>query len=307
MKPQFFSLSLFLAGAIAAGTGHAQDAAASKWAASVSATAVGTQSDVGEDATGFSGSVSLERAFANSSFGVSLGIAEGEDDVPAALTISDTSAFDAAAWIGFATGPLDIEFGAAYGKQNLDGSAQAPSTAALGQRASRLPAQLRGTTLSVDGDRTSTGVSFAMSRTFGDLVKVTPSLAVGYSRTETEGTALSANASDPIGSLSDTQEGTTGSLGVSLSRALSESADWTLGFAALATDNAAAETLITGRAADGPVRRVQAGEGGEEWAELNGELGFDLGSGARLGLSIGGTIGREQEDVIGGVSLSRRF
>jgi hypothetical protein len=303
MKIKLFS-SLVLAGAFAAGPSFADDLAP-RWTLGVSGSLTQTESARDDDPANKSGAVSLERHFSNGSAGLSLGASGGEEAIPSLLSVTDTSAFDASAWIGWALGPVDVQVGAIYGRQTLDGVAR--GAADRPNVVNRLPAQLRGRSLTVDGDRTTTGASITASRTFGDEVNVTPSVTISYAKTETEGQARGAQSNDPIVGLQDKQSGTTGSIGVTFGRNLGAGVTGSFSLAAVATDNAAAETLIAGRSVSGLVRRTPGEAGGDEWGEVNGALTFQLQERTALALSLSASVGRDEDDVSGGVSLSQSF
>lgn len=271
------------------------------WTASISIDASRTDGqDGGDDQTSRSGVFSLSRQFDAFELGGSMGASSDDANLPEAITALSATSFNGALWWGTTLNGVDVRLSGSIGRQDLDASLV--SAAQTGAK-SRLPASFRTATVSLGGERKTQGVALEVSHTFGEGNSVTPFASIGVDRTTTEVNAAVASAGSTL--VSDSEEGVTGALGVSFAHDIGERATLSFSAAANATDNAAARTLS--RTGGGLTQRGQGEDGGEQWAEFGAGLNLRATPSVSVGLNISGTAGREENDLVGGVSLSKSF
>lgn len=281
----------------------ARAADAPLWTAAIAANATRTEGQDGaDDQTSRSGSLSLTRHFAGFEIGGSIGASGDDTEVPQVVTVVSASSFNGALWWGSTLGPVDVQLTGTFGREDLDTSLV---RAARLSTASRLPATFQAATLSVAGSRKTQGLTLDVSHTFGDVLLVTPFASLGVDRTTTDVNAALSQSKAPGASTSDSEEGVTGVLGATLARKLGANATLSFSAALNATDNAAARTL---QASSGRVSsHGQNGAGAEQWGDFGAGLNLQVTPTVSVGVSLNGTAGREQNDLGGGVSLSKSF
>lgn len=273
------------------------------WTASASIDTSRTEGQGGEDEqSSQSGAFSLSRQFETFELGGSIGGSGDDTKIPEGAAVLSASSFNGALWWGSNFGPLDVRLAGSFGRQDLD--AGVINSAQTGSR-SRLPASFRAATVYVEGGRKTLGVAIDVSHTFTGAVSVTPYASVGVDRTKTKVSAALDPARSSAVEVSDSEEGVTGAFGVILGRDLGERATLSFSAAANATDNAAARTLS--RSGEGLTQRGQSQSGAEQWAGFGVGLNLQATPSVALGFNISGTAGREEDDFVGGLSVSRSF
>jgi hypothetical protein len=259
-------------------------AAAQSW--TVTASASGSQADGDESPFYGGGGLSIERSFDTTWVGGALGFTGGDANVPELDASIDQNSIDASVWWGASLGDYDLTLGVNYTRQELDGAFA-----------------LLGANIDVDGDTTSTGVAATLARTFGDEATLTPSLALGYSNTETDLTYTAGGG----GSLdvSESADGFGGAVRLDGAAPIGDRVVLLGGLAFVATDNASAQTYAGG--GERSWSRQRDDEGSASWGEVNVGLELELTESSFLSGSLGSTIGRDQEETFGSLSLSWSF
>lgn len=222
------------------------------------------------------------------------GASQGEDfESP-----SDGRGATGSAWAGWFMDNWTFDVTASLSRQDLDGETIAGPDA---------PPSLRGRTVLVDGQTTSSSVSLGVAHAFQfDGVSVTPHARAGWDRVETETTASLAGS--PGGGLAVDSEasGTSASAGLTVSVA---PAQWISLFAdasaVYASNEAASAFTLGGRTSQS--RPVSGSDEGAGWAELSAGVTLFAPAGFAVTLSGGGTAGRDAEDVFASVGVSKSF
>jgi hypothetical protein len=270
--------AITLGAALALGPGAA---AAQDWTASLSAGA--SQADGDSAPLIGSGAASLERRFERTWIGGALGVSGGETNVPEIDAAIDQVGVFASLWWGTALGAYDIVIGADYTDEQLDGSFAAGAA-----------------DIAVDGEAQTVGVSVSIERTLGDARTLTPSLTLSYSQTEADFTLETATASALV---ARTASGLALGARVDGAAPIAARARAVGGLAFIAAENAAAQSTVR---AGGQARQRQ-GEGAAQWGEAYVGLEVDVSEAALVSASVGSTVGREQEEAFGALSLTWRF
>jgi hypothetical protein len=256
-------------------------AAAQSW--TLTTTASGSQAD-GDDSPFIGGaSVSLERDFDANWLGASIGFTEGEATIPEVDASIDQQSVDASLWWGAELGEYDLTIALNYTRQDIDGGFV-----------------LGGTAFAADGETASAGVSLTLSRTFGDDSTLTPSVTISHSETDTD---LVWSAGGPGIAISESASGLSGAVRLDGAAAMGEGASVLGGIAYIATDDAAAQTFAGSRG----WTRQREDEGAADWGEAYIGLELELSQASVLSGSIGSTIGRDEEEAFGAISLSWSF
>lgn len=287
--------ALSLAGAAAAQT---PEEPSRPWFLSGSLSA--SQAADGEDVAVSAGSISLERSFDGAWAGASIGASQGEAAPPPllALTVADQSSLQTAAWVGAVVGAYDVTVSVGYGRQSLDGDAAVASGSA--------PAVLAGARFGFDAEVTAASIGLSVSRSFGDTWSFTPAFGVRYDSSESEISArLQTPGAAPV-QIESTAEGTTGSLGVTVSGPVNDQLTVSFGAAGYATDNGAAQTFQFGRF-DGARPFQPEQEGSAQWGELSAGLSWPLSGRVSFSATAGTTVGRDADTAFGAFSLGMRF
>lgn len=242
-----------------------------------------------------SGSIGLTRQADTWWLGASIGSSRGSARVPEIVTVADQSSVQGSLWWGTRLGLADVEFSLAAGRQELEGDVRINTAA---------PLALRGRLGAVAGEINSAGGAVTVSRTFGESVFVTPSATLSYDTSET---SVSILGSGSFGFESENEvSGVSGRLGLDLARSLDTR--WTIsgggGFNYAEDASAQNLTRSAGRFVQ-PSLNQQTGSA--EWADLYGSLSVLASEHVTLGASLGTTAGRDDDEVVFGLSAARQF
>jgi hypothetical protein len=216
---------------------------------------------------------------------------------PEFATASDGEGVSGSAFVAWSAGEYDLDLAASFAQQTLDG---------VGRIRDDAPPAFAGRDVTVDGETNSYSISFGAGRTFAfDTSWATPHVRLSWDQSTGETVAtLAGGTGSGLRSNTDAS-GVSVTAGVEAGTSL---ASWLDAFIDVSGVFSASEQAKVFGARGGAVRPASGEpEEGAAWAEISAGFTIYAPAGVSLGLVAGGSLGREQDDLFGGVSLSRSF
>jgi len=262
--------------------------------------ASGSWSELGSsDRDAISASVSLSRLVGDASVGAALATSNGSDALFDQAEITDRSSVFASAWVVIPVEAAKLDLSVSFGQEDFEGR-----LALTGARFESLNGGDIDLTSDVDSFAVSAALSQAFIRGSWDII---PNASLGWSQSEATSTAAAIEGLDGPGVLSETQDGTTASLGLGLGYLAHDQLYVFSDVSGVYAENGASTSV--GRASRTGGLRASSRQSPDEasWAELSIGASFFATDTLTLSLSGGATGGRDDEEVFATTTLSIGF